>query len=74
MNFAAWFPLFAIFAVFSIVMLVHLARNDVPYMPKWAWGLLIVLTMPLGGVLYLVVVVMGAGLQRDDAEGRLDRG
>ena len=72
MNFAAWFPLFAIFALFSVALLVHLARHDVPYMPKWAWGLLIVLTMPLGGVLYLVVVVFGGGIQREDAEGRLD--
>lgn len=73
MNFAAWLPLFAVFALFSTVMLVHLARTDVPYMPKWAWALLIVITMPLGGVLYLVVVVMGGGVERQDAEGRLDR-
>lgn len=74
MNFAAWIPLFAVFAVFSLVMLGHLARTDVPYMPKWAWAVLIVVTMPLGGVLYLVVVVLGGGAQREDAEGRLDRG
>ena len=70
MNFAAWFPIFALAALFSIVLLVHLARHDVPYMPKWAWALLIVLTMPLGGLVYLIVVIGGAG-GREDAEGRL---
>lgn len=70
MNFSAWLPLFLIAAAFSAVLLVHLARTDVPYMPKWAWAALIVLTMPLGGVIYLLVVVAGAGVQREDAEGR----
>lgn len=73
MNLAAWLPFFVLFAVFSLVLLVHLVRNEVPYMPKWAWALLIVLTMPLGGVLYVVVVILGGGTQREDAEGRLER-
>ena len=63
-------PVFLAIAAFSAVLLVHLARNEVPYMSKWAWALLIVLTMPLGGVIYLLVVVLGAGVQREDAEGR----
>lgn len=70
MNFSAWLPIFAIAVAFSAVMLVHLARTDVPYMPKWGWAALIVFTMPLGGVVYLLVVILGAGVQREDAEGR----
>ena len=70
MNFAAWLPIFIVFAVFSAAMLFHLFTHDVPYMPKWGWTLLIVLTMPLGGLVYLLVVIVGAGVQRDDAEGR----
>lgn len=69
MNIAAWIPIFLVIAAFSAVLLVHLARNEAPYMPKWAWALLIVLTMPLGGVVYLLVV-FSAGVQRHDAEGR----
>ena len=69
MNLAAWLPIFIIFAAFSAVLLVHLARHEVPFMPKWAWALLIVLTMPLGGVVYLLVFY-GVGAQREDAEGR----
>lgn len=70
MNFSAWLPIFLLAVAFSAILLVHLSRNDVPYMSKWAWAALIVLTMPLGGVVYLLVVVLGAGIQREDAEGR----
>lgn len=69
MNLSAWLPLFAVGIVFSIAVLIHLARNDAPFMPKWAWAAIIVFTMPLGGVMYLLVVA-GVGVQREDAEGR----
>ena len=69
MNFAAWLPIFLIIVVFSAALLVHLARNDAPFMPKWAWAALIVLTMPIGGIIYLLVIG-GVGTQREDAEGR----
>ena len=70
MNFEAWLPIFVVAAVFSIAILVHLATHEVPFMPKWAWALLVVFTMPLGGVIYLLVVVAGAGTLVEDAEGR----
>lgn len=70
MNFEAWAPIFVVAVVFSIALLMHLATHAVPFMPKWAWALLIVFTMPLGGVVYLLVVVIGAGTQVEDAEGR----
>ena len=69
MNFAAWLPIFIIVAVFTAALLVYLATHDAPYMPKWAWAALIVLTMPVGGIIYLLVVA-GVGTQREDAEGR----
>lgn len=69
-NFSAWLPIFAVGIVFSIAMLIHLARNEVPYMPKWAWALLIIAGIPLGALIYLLVVVLAAGAQRGDAEGR----
>jgi hypothetical protein len=58
--------------LFILWSLWHLARHDAPYMPKWAWALLIVLTMGFGTLIYLLVVVLGAGVQRQDAEGRPD--
>ena len=69
MNFAAWLPIFAIVAVFTIAVLAHLFTHDVPYMPKWAWAALIILTAPIGGIVYLLVIA-GIGTQREDAEGR----
>lgn len=70
MNFSAWLPLFIVFAVFTVWCLWHLARNDVSFMPKWAWALLIVVAMPLGGIIYVLVSVFDAGEHRADAEGR----
>ncbi len=70
MNFAAWIPLFVIgFGVFA-VSFWHLVTHPVPYMPKWAWALLLVVTFPVGAVVYIAVIVYGAGVQREDAEGR----
>lgn len=70
MNFAAWIPLFVIgFGVF-VVSFWHLLTHPVPYMPKWAWALLLVVTFPVGAVVYIAVIVYGAGVQREDAEGR----
>lgn len=66
----AWAPIFAIMAIFSLWSLWHLLRHESPYMPKWAWALLIVFAMPVGTLIYLLVAVLGAGVQRGDAEGR----
>lgn len=70
MNFEAWVPIFVVVVVFSIALLGYLATHEAPFMAKWAWALLIVFTMPLGGVIYLLVAVIGAGTQVEDAEGR----
>ena len=55
MNFIAWTPFFVVFALFIAWTLWHLARHDSPYMPKWAWALLIVFAMPVGTLIYLLV-------------------
>jgi len=70
MNFAAWTPIFVVVVVLTLVSLGHLATHRVPYMPKWAWALLIIVGMPIGGAVYIAVVVFGSGVQREDAEGR----
>ncbi len=70
MNFIAWTPFFVVFAVFIGWSLWHLAHHDSPYMPKWAWVLLIVFAVPVGTLIYFLVAVLGAGVQRSDAEGR----
>lgn len=70
MNFSAWFPIFILIAVFTLWCLWHLVRHDATFMPKWAWALLIVFAMPLGGIVYVLVSVLDAGEHRVDAEGR----
>ncbi len=74
MNFSAWMPIFIAVAVFTVAMLAHLITHPVPYMPKWAWALLIVFTAPLGGGIYALVVIAGAGTRVEDAEGSEPRG
>ncbi len=70
MNFAAWTPIFAVVLLLTLGSLGHLATHRVPYMPKWAWAVLIVVGMPIGALVYIAVVIFGWGVQREDAEGR----
>ena len=70
MNPGAWLPLTLVFVVVAAIALWNLATHGVPYMPKWAWALLIVFTFPIGSFIYIAVVMFGAGMKRDDAEGR----
>lgn len=70
MNFASWTPIFVIVIVITLASLGHLATHRVPYMPKWAWAVLIIAGMPVGGLVYIAIVILGSGASRDDAEGR----
>lgn len=70
MNFGAWLPLTLGFAIVAGVALWHLATHEIPYMPKWAWALLVVFTFPIGSFIYISVVMVGAGTHKGDAEGR----
>ena len=51
---AALVPLVALLVLFVGYCLLDLARHDVRGLPKWAWALLCVVSVPLGGVLYLL--------------------
>jgi hypothetical protein len=35
--------------------LVDLSRSEVRYLPKWGWALIILFSVPLGGIVYLLV-------------------
>ncbi|TDD62238.1 PLDc_N domain-containing protein [Actinomadura rubrisoli] len=53
---AAFAPLVLIAVVFVAGCLIDLVRRPrVRHMPKWAWALVCVASIPLGGVLYLLV-------------------
>jgi uncharacterized membrane protein YczE len=51
---AALLPLILLAAVFVGFCLYDLARHDVRYLPKWAWALICVISVPLGGIVYLL--------------------
>lgn len=55
-SFAAVLPLLLIAAGFVVYCFVDLARApSVKYFPKWAWVLICLLSVPLGGIVYLLV-------------------
>ncbi|MEZ5176153.1 MAG: PLDc N-terminal domain-containing protein [Acidimicrobiia bacterium] len=70
MNFVAWIPIFAAVLLLTAWCLWHVLTNAPRFIPRWAWILFIVVTMPVGGIIYLLVEVFDAGTVRDDAEGR----
>lgn len=32
-----------------------IVRSDVKHLPKWAWALIVVLSVPVGGIAYLLI-------------------
>ncbi|MCK2218963.1 PLD nuclease N-terminal domain-containing protein [Actinomadura sp. ATCC 31491] len=52
---AALAPLVVVLGLFLAYCLVDLARSRVRYLPKWAWALICVASVPLGGIVYLLV-------------------
>jgi Flp pilus assembly protein protease CpaA len=54
-NWAAIAPLIVLAVGFVVFCLVDIARHDVKYIPKWVWALICVVSIPLGGIVYLLV-------------------
>lgn len=49
-------PLLLLAVGFVVWVLVDIARADaVAHLPKWAWAILTVVSIPLGGIVYLLV-------------------
>ena len=48
-------PLLILALAFVIYCWVDIYRNDVKYLPKWAWAIIALLSIPIGGIVYLVV-------------------
>jgi hypothetical protein len=51
----ALLPLVLLGVAFVAYCLVDLARGEVQHLPKWAWALVILLSIPVGGIVYLLV-------------------
>ena len=53
---AALAPVFLLAVGFVAWVLVDIVRADhVQYLPQWAWAILSVISIPLGGIVYLLV-------------------
>jgi hypothetical protein len=52
---AAWVPLVVLAAAFVAYCLFDLWRSQVRYLPKWAWAVVCLASVPLGGVVYLMI-------------------
>ena len=54
-NLAAILPLIVLALAFVIYCWVDMYRNDVKHLPKWAWAIIAFISIPIGGIVYLVV-------------------
>ena len=52
---AAVAPLILLALAFVAWCWVDISRNDVKYLPKWLWGLICAISIPVGGIVYLLV-------------------
>jgi hypothetical protein len=52
---AALAPILAILLVFEIYCLWDVARSNVRYLPKWVWVLICLISIPFGGIVYLII-------------------
>lgn len=52
---AALAPFIVLSVAFVGYCLYDLSRGPVRYLPKWAWALICLVSIPIGGVVYLLV-------------------
>ena len=52
---AALAPVLVLLAAFLVYCLVDLTRSEVQYLPKWAWAIVCLISVPLGGIIYLTL-------------------
>ena len=48
-------PVFVLLFAFVVFCWVDIARHEVKYLPKWAWAVICFISIPLGGIIYLIV-------------------
>jgi hypothetical protein len=54
-NIAALLPLVILALAFVIYCWIDIYRSDVKHLPKWAWSVIALISIPIGGIVYLVV-------------------
>lgn len=52
---AALVPLVLLVVAYVTWLILDIRRSEVDHLPKWAWMLIVILSVPLGGIVYLLV-------------------
>ena len=52
---AAVAPVVLLALAFVAYCLYDLSRSQVRYLPRWAWALVCLLSIPVGGIVYLLI-------------------
>jgi hypothetical protein len=52
---AAVAPILVLSLGFLVYCWVDIARHSVKYLPKWLWAIICVVSIPLGGIVYLIL-------------------
>jgi Phospholipase_D-nuclease N-terminal len=52
---AAIAPIAVLAVGFAAYCVFDLLRSEVRYLPKWAWAVVCVVSIPVGGIVYLLV-------------------
>lgn len=48
-------PIFVVGLLFVGYCILDIVRHEVKHLPKWAWIVISLLSVPLGGIVYLLV-------------------
>ena len=51
---AAVAPVIVAALAFVVYCWVDISRSHVRYMPKWAWAIIVLASVPMGGIVYLL--------------------
>ena len=54
-NWAAIAPLIVVALAFVGFCLYDISRHDVRYLPKWVWAIICCVSIPVGGIVYLLI-------------------
>ena len=52
--FAALVPILVAALAFVVYCWVDISRSEVRHLPKWAWAVVCVISVPMGGIAYLL--------------------
>jgi len=54
-NWAGLAPFLVLALAFVVWCWVDISRHEVRYLPKWLWAVICAMSVPLGGIVYLLV-------------------